>query len=85
MAHNVTIAADTASAIADAVATLCNGGTINIYDGAQPATADTAVTTQTLLATCTFGTPAFGAAAAGVATANAITQDASADASGTAA
>ncbi|HUW17466.1 MAG TPA: hypothetical protein VMW94_10340 [Actinomycetes bacterium] len=85
MAHNVTLAADTASAIADAVATLCNGGTVKIYDGAQPADPDTAVTTQTLLATCTFGTPAFAAAVDGVATANAITQDASADASGTAA
>jgi hypothetical protein len=85
MAHNVTLAADTANAIADAVAALCDGGTVNIYDGAQPATADTGITTQTLLATCTFANPAFGSAAAGVATAHAITQDASADETGTAA
>lgn len=85
MAHNVQLAAATANAIADAVAALCDGGTVNIYDGAQPATADTAVTTQTLLATCTFANPAFSAAVAGVATAHAITQDASADATGTAA
>lgn len=85
MAHSVTLAALTANAIADAVAARCDGGTVKIYDGAQPATADTGVTTQTLLATCTFANPAFSAAAAGVATAHAITQDASADASGTAA
>jgi hypothetical protein len=85
MAHNVTLAADTASAIADAVAARCDGGTVNIYDGTQPAGPDTAVDTQTLLATATFGSPAFSAAVAGVATAHAITQDASADASGTAA
>jgi hypothetical protein len=85
MAHNVKLAATTANAIADAVGALCDGGTVNLYDGAQPATADTAVTTQTLLATCTFASPAFLAAVAGVATAHAITQDASADADGTAA
>ena len=85
MAHNVTVAALSVNGMADAVATRCNGGTIKIYDSAQPATADTAVGAQVLLATCTFGSPAFGSAVAGVATANAITQDASADASGTAA
>jgi hypothetical protein len=85
MAHNVTLAALTASAIADAVAARCDGGTVKVYDGAQAATADTAIGAQTLLATCTFANPAFSAAAAGVATAHAITQDASADASGTAA
>ena len=85
MAHNIVLAATTANAIADAVAALCDGGTVNIYDGTQPATADTAVSTQTLLATCTFANPAFSAAVAGVATAHAIAQDASADASGTAA
>jgi hypothetical protein len=83
MAHNVTLAAATANAIADAVAALCDGGTVNLYDGAQPAGPDTAVGGQTLLATCTFATPAFLAAVAGVAVAHAITQDASADADGT--
>ena len=63
---------------------LLNGGTIRIYTAPQPATADTAVTTQTLLASPTFGTPAFAAAVAGVATANAITADGDAAASGTA-
>jgi len=85
MAHSVTLAAATANAIADAVAALCDGGTVNLYDGAQPAGPDTAVSTQTLLATCTFATPAFLASVVGVATAHAITQDASADSNGTAA
>ena len=84
MAHNVTLAALTTNAIADAVAALCDGGTVKLYTGTQPATADTA-TAETLLATCTFANPAFGSAVAGVATAHVITQDASADASGTAA
>jgi hypothetical protein len=83
MAHNVKLAALTANAIADAVAARCDGGTVKLYTGTQPATADTA-TAETLLATCTFANPAFGSAAAGVATAHAIMQDASADASGTA-
>lgn len=73
-----------ANAAADAVVDLLDGGTIKIYTGTQPATADTAIGAQVLLATLTFGTPAFGSAAAGVATANAITQDSSADATGTA-
>lgn len=73
-----------ANAAADAIAVRCNGGTLKIYDGSQPANANTAVSTQTLLATLTFGSPAFGGAVAGVATANAITQDSSADATSTA-
>jgi hypothetical protein len=59
-------------------------GTIQIRSGAQPANANTAAS-GTLLATLTFSNPAFGAAnTSGVATASAITQDASADATGTA-
>lgn len=74
-----------ANAAADAVCTLLNAGFLDIYDGAQPATADTAIGAQVKLAHLAFGNPAFGAAAAGVAAANAITQDTSADATGTAA
>jgi hypothetical protein len=70
---------------ADAQAALLNGGFFDIYDGAQPTTADTALGAQVKLARLTFGNPAFAAAVAGVATANAITQDSSADAAGTAA
>lgn len=68
----------------DAQAALLNSGFIDIYDGTQPATADTAISTQVKLARLTFGATAFGAGAAGVATANAITSDTAADATGTA-
>jgi hypothetical protein len=73
-----------ASAAADAVCALCNSGFFDIYDGTQPATANTAITTQVKLAHLTFGATAFAAAVNGVATANAIGADASADATGTA-
>jgi hypothetical protein len=84
MAHALKIAALSANAAADAIAARCNSGTILIYGTAQPATADTATSGQTLLATCTFGATAFGAASGGIATANAITKDSSADNTGTA-
>lgn len=70
---------------ADAVAALCNSGYLRIYDGSQPATADTAVSTQTLLAELRFASTAFGASSGGVATAAAIVSDTDADATGTAA
>jgi hypothetical protein len=73
------------NAEADAVCVLANSGKLRIYDGTQPATADTALSGQVLLAELTFNATAFGAASAGVSTANAITQDAGADATGTAA
>jgi hypothetical protein len=69
---------------ADAQGVLLNSGFLDIYDGTQPVTGDTAIGAQVKLARLTFGATAFGAAVAGVATANAITQDPSADASGTA-
>lgn len=77
-----------ASAAADAVVDLCDAGagaaTLRIYDGTPPATADTALSGNTLLAQLTMSDPAFGAASNGVATASAITSDSSADATGTA-
>lgn len=84
MANNPKRTAAAANAACDAMAALCDGGTLNIYDGTQPSTAATAVSTQTLLATLTLGNPAFGSAVNGVATANSITGDSSADATGTA-
>ncbi len=62
-----------------------NTGYIRIYDGAQPAGPDTAITTQNLLSTLRFGATAFGSSSSGVLTANAITSDASAALTGTAA
>lgn len=50
-----------------------NAGSIDIYTGTQPATPDTALIGNTLLATLTLSATAFGAAASGVKTANAIT------------
>jgi hypothetical protein len=72
------------TAAADAVCDLLDNGYLRLYDGAQPANADTAVTTQTLLAELRWNATAFGAASNGVAVANSITSDASADATGTA-
>jgi len=73
------------NAAADAVCDLLDNGYLRIYDGSQPANADTAVTTQTLLAELRWNAAnAFGTASGGVATANAITADSSADATGTA-
>jgi hypothetical protein len=74
-----------ANASADATTTLLNNGYCRIYDGSQPATADTAIGAQVLLAELRFNATAFGAAAAGIATANALTADSSANATGTAA
>lgn len=84
MANNPKQTNAAANAAADAVCALANSGLLRIYDGTQPATADTAVSTQTLLAELTLNSTAFGAAVAGVATANSITSDSTADASGTA-
>ncbi len=73
-----------ANAAADAVCTLANSGFLDIYDGSQPATADTAISGPVKLAGLTVNATACGAAVAGVATFNAIGSDASADATGTA-
>jgi len=73
------------NAEADAVGNALNTGYIRIYDGSQPTDADTAVGAQVLLAELRFGADAFGAASGGIITANAITDDASANATGTAA
>jgi hypothetical protein len=58
-------------------------GRINVYTGAQPATADTAAS-GTLLGTLALSADSFAAAASGAMAINAVTSDTSADASGTA-
>ena len=58
---------------ADALNALFNSGKIRIYDGTQPATADTAISTQTLGVTLTLNATAFAAASGGLLTANSIT------------
>lgn len=72
------------NALLDAYGARFNGGTLKVYAGSVPASADAALGAATLLGTLTFGNPAFAAAAAGSMSANAITQDAQADASATA-
>jgi len=84
MAKNTQLTNLAANAEADAVAALLNTGYLRIYSGVQPATGDTALSGNTLLAELRFNATAFAAAVAGVATANAITSDSSADATGTA-
>lgn len=83
----ITLSNAAASAAADAVVDLVDGGagpgTIEIRTGAAPATTELA-DSGTLLAVLTFADPAFGASANGVATASAITEDSSANADGTA-
>lgn len=85
MALNPKLTNLAANAAADAVAYLLDAGKLRIYDGSQPATADTAIGAQVLLAELTFNATSAGAAVAGVLTFNAITSDSSADATGTAA
>lgn len=78
------IAETTRNAQLDEITTRAgNAALLRIYDGTRPATG-AAITTQTLLAELTCGTPFAGAASGGVLTANAITDDSSANATGTA-
>lgn len=84
MALNFKLTNLAANTAVDEVTALLNSGFLRIYSGSQPATADTAIGSQTLLAELTFGNPAFGAASGGVATANAVTQDSAANATGAA-
>lgn len=76
-----------ASAQADVIGDLADSGYLRIYDatGGVPATADTAISTQNLLAELRLNAAAFPAAVNGVLTAAAITGDSSANLTGTAA
>ena len=66
----------------DAITTAAgNAALLRIYDGSRPATGGTATT---LLAELTCGTPFAAGASSGVLTLGSITQDASANATGTA-
>jgi hypothetical protein len=84
MPLNTQLANATVNGQADNLATRLNNGFLRIYDGTQPANADTAVSTQVLLAELRFNTTAAPAASAGVLTFNALTADSSANATGTA-
>ncbi|MDE3021963.1 MAG: hypothetical protein KGI54_08895 [Pseudomonadota bacterium] len=73
MALNTQLADATVNAQATSLSTLANSGLCKIYDGTQPATADTALSGNTLGVTLTMNATAFGAPSSGVLTANAIT------------
>ena len=73
MPFNTQVSNVAAAAEANAFAKLLNGGFIDIYDGVQPATAETAITGQIKGVRLTFGSPAFGASTDGTLTSNAIT------------
>ena len=73
MPINTQLAAATANGQASTLSTLCNSGLCRVYDGTQPATGDTAITTQVLGVTLTLNATAFGAPVGGLLTANAIT------------
>ncbi len=84
MANNPKISSTAVNAQADALSDLLDNGYLRIYDGTQPANANTAVSTQVLLAELRFNATAAPAASGGTLTMNAITQDSSANNTGTA-
>ncbi len=88
MADTTRISNATASAEADALARLLDNGYLRIYDSTggtgQPATVDTAIGSQVLLAELRINATSAPAASNGVLTFNAITADSSANATGTA-
>ena len=91
MALTLTLANAVSQAMLTAIKTAIDAGTaaiIEIYEGAQPADADTAIGAQTKLATLTMNATAFGAVSdnnpGAVMTAAAITDDSSADNTGAA-
>jgi hypothetical protein len=84
MATNLAMSNAAVNAEADALSSLADDGYLRIYDGAQPSTADTPVSSQVLLAELRLGSPAFQAAANGIINANPITPDEDAKATGTA-
>lgn len=84
MANNLKLSNEAVNAEADALSVLADNGYLRIYDGTQPANAETAISTQTLLAELRFNADAAPSAVAGMLTFNAITQDSSANNTGTA-
>ena len=84
MPLNTQLANATVNGQGDNLAARLNSGFLRIYDGTQPATADTAITSQVLLAELTFSATAAPATSNGLITFNAIGADTSANATGTA-
>lgn len=84
MPKNTQLTNATANGQADYLSDQLDNGYLRIYDGSQPATADTAIGSQVLLAELRFNATAAPAAVDGVLTFNALTADSSANATGTA-
>lgn len=84
MTVNTKLSTAVVEAQATALATLCNGGTLKIYSGSQPADANSAPGGDTsLLVTLQLGDPAFASVTLGNMVANTITNGI-ADTAGTA-
>ena len=83
MALNTQLANATVNGQADDLSARLNSGYLRSYDGTQPATADTSIGAQVLLAELTFSATAAPAAVNGLITFNALTADSSANATGT--
>jgi hypothetical protein len=88
MADTTKVSNAAATAEADAFAGLLDNGYLRIYDSTggtgQPATVDTAIGSQVLLAELRFANPSDAGAVNGVITFSAITADSAANATGTA-
>lgn len=85
MAVNPHLAAAARNAALDTLnTTIGASGKLRVYSGTQPATADAALSGNTLLADLALSATAFGAASGGTVTINTVTADASADNTGTA-
>lgn len=72
------------TAVGDAIDGGTGAGKLRIYDGTRPADADTAITSQNLLAELPLSDPCLASVTGGVATFDTITDEASAVGSGTA-
>jgi hypothetical protein len=85
MASNIHLKTTLRNTMLDTInAAIGAGGFLRFYDGAQPATADTALGAQVKLAELALTASPFAAAGGGTIVANTITDDTSADATGTA-
>jgi hypothetical protein len=84
MAKDTQLSTETVNAEADALARLLDNGYMRIYSGVKPATANTALSGNTLLAELRFAATSAPAPPPGVITFNGLTADSDADATGTA-
>ncbi len=86
MTNNLNYRAVDRNTMLDALTTaIGSSGKLKIYAGSQPATADTALSGQSLLASLACSATFAAGASSGVLTASAISNDSSADNTGTAA